>query len=44
MFDTFKWFCKYWYLKAKYDELERKFNELINLHDDEFWEWVKDEQ
>lgn len=32
-----KWFAKYFWLKHKYDELERKYNELVDLVDRSWW-------
>lgn len=32
-----KWFCKYWWLKHKYDDLLKKYEEIYRLVDDDFW-------
>lgn len=33
-----KWFAKYWNLYYKHKELEKKYYELINLLDKDFWD------
>lgn len=40
LLDSFRWWSKYYALKLKYEELEKNYNELVNLVDDDFWEWV----
>lgn len=35
---TIKWYLKYLDLKVKYGELERKYYELVDYVDNEFWD------
>ena len=32
-----KWFCKYWVLKKQYDALLKKYQELYDMVDQNFW-------
>lgn len=38
-----KWFAKYWVLFYEYKELQKKYDELLDLIDDDFWDWILDE-
>ena len=38
-----KWFCKYWWLFYKYKELEKQYNELVDLVDDSWWNDIEHE-
>ena len=38
-----KYFCKYWWLFWKYQDLRKKYEELVDLVDNEFWKEVLSE-
>lgn len=38
-----KWFAKYWVLFYEHKELQKKYDELLDLIDDDFWDWILDE-